>query len=79
MKSFELKLGNTLYKCSGNHFQKDQQNWHIQAEMEGARISIELPIESKLTTIQVMAFLERLHEGMMLAKESQHTKVEYAS
>lgn len=77
MRSFTLKLDNVTYECSGNQYSKKDQNWAIQAQMEGMRVCINIPIESKLTTCQVMAFVERLHEGMSEAKKEQKSTVEY--
>lgn len=79
MKSFSLKLDNTIYECSCSQSSKEGQNWTIQAIVYGMRVSISIPIESKLTTIQVMAFIERFHEGMLKAKEEQKTSIDYTS
>lgn len=77
MYAFELKLGNTTYVCSSNHSSKKDQNWIIQAQVHGLKLLIEIPIDSKLTRLQVLAFIERLHEGMEEANKTQKVSVEY--
>lgn len=77
MNEFELKLNNTTYKCSGNQADKHNQNWTISAELEGLRVHMTVPIESKLTRLQVMGFVERFHEAMIKAKEDQKPLIEY--
>jgi hypothetical protein len=79
MNSFELKLDSTTYTCSGNHSTREHQNWNITAEMSGMRVSITIPIESKLTRLQAMAFIERLHVALKQAKNEQKPTVEYMS
>ncbi len=77
MNGFELKLNNVTYECSGNHADRLNQNWTISAKMDGLNVHITIPLESKLTRLQVMAFVERFHEALSVAKKEQKPSVEY--
>ncbi len=75
MNGFELSLNGITYKCNGNHCDKDHQNWLIGADIDGFRVHVDIPIESKLSRLQAMAFVERFHVALTEAKKDQRDSI----
>lgn len=71
MKEFQLKLNNTTYSCTSNHSHKDSQNWIVEAKINDVSISINIPIDSKLSRAKCMLFVEVFHESLMAATKEQ--------
>lgn len=71
MGEFELKLGNTTYKCSGYQQDKENQNWNVTSEHEGIRVNINVPIDKKIHRIQVILFVEAFHVAFTQAIRDQ--------
>lgn len=64
MKDFELKLGATTYKCGGNHSSSDHNNWMIQANFHDLKITMSIPIESKVSMDKVLVFISSFDEAL---------------
>lgn len=79
MKEFELKLGSITYKCSGNHSSFKDQNWNISARINDLSISMNIPIESKLSMSKVLLFVERFHNALMVAQEQQQKDLQFTN
>lgn len=69
--AFKLTIDNTEYVCDSNHSSRDDQNHIIQAKFQGMRLTVDIPIEAKKKRLEVMAFVERLHEAMKAAAKEQ--------
>ena len=70
MKEFELTLGNTTYKCESSHSDINNRNWIVSAKINDIRLSINIPIESKLSRSKCMLFVESFHEALTAAMEA---------
>lgn len=77
MKEFELKLGSISYKCSGNHSNFQDQNWNISVRINDLSISMNIPIESKLSRSKVILFVERFHEALMDVQKQQEKDLQF--
>ena len=71
MKEFELTLSGTVYKCTSNHSDKENQNWNIRSKINDVTVNMEIPITSKVSRSKCMLFVEVFHEALVEAKEKQ--------
>lgn len=71
MKEFKLTLDGVSYEATSNHSGKDAQNWHIKSDHRPISIQIDIPIDSNVSRVQAMAFVESFHEAFKIAKKEQ--------
>jgi len=71
--AFKLTLDNTEYVCDSTHSSKEDRNHVIRATYQGMRLTVDIPIEAKKKRLEVMAFVERLHEAMKTAAKEQNS------
>lgn len=77
MNGFELKLGAITYKCEGNQSTFKEQNWCIDAQVNDLRITMTIPIESKVSRSKCILFVERFHEALMQAQKEQKEDLQF--
>lgn len=77
MNGFELKLGVITYVCSDNHSNFKEQNWTISAKVNDVRVSMTIPIESKVSRSKCILFVERFHEALMVAQKEQEKDLQF--
>lgn len=71
--AFKLTIDSTEYVCESTQRNKDDSNHVIQAKFQGMRLTVDIPIEAKKKRLEVMAFVERLHEAMKAAAIEQNS------
>lgn len=68
---FELKLGGVTYKCTATQYNKDASDCNIQAEINGLKVHISIPIEEKISRTKAIIFIEAFHEALTKAVKDQ--------
>ena len=79
MKEFELTLSGTVYKCTSNHSDRDNQNWNIRSKVNDVTFNMEIPIGSKVSRSKCMLFVEVFHEALMTARDNQKTDLVFTN
>ena len=69
--AFKLTIDNTEYVCESTQSSREERNHVIQAKFQGMRLTVDIPLEAKKKRLEVMAFVERLHEAMKAAAIEQ--------
>ena len=69
--AFKLTLDATEYVCESTQRNKEDSNHVVTATFQGMRVTVDIPIEAKKKRLEVIAFIERLHEGMKVAAIEQ--------
>ena len=69
--AFKLTLDATEYVCESTQRTGEGRNHVIQAKFQGMQVTVDIPIEAKKKRLEVIAFIERLHEGMKAAAIEQ--------
>lgn len=77
MKEFELKLGQTTYKCTSNHSDSSNKNWHISAKFHDLSISMNIPIESKVSMDKVLVFISSLDEALKIVQQTKKSELNF--
>jgi len=71
--AFKLTLDNTEYVCDSTQRNKEDSDHVIRTTYQGMRLTVDIPIEAKKKRLEVMAFVERLHEAMKTAAMEQNS------
>lgn len=71
MKDFELKLGATTYVCTSNHYDKEHQNWSIQAKFHDLNLVMSIPIGSKVSMDKVLIFVTSFDEALKRVQQEK--------
>ena len=77
MKEFELKLGATIYKCTSNQYDRDNQNWNISAKFNDLDLYMSIPIKSKVSTDKVMIFFSSLDEALKRVQQEKRVELTF--
>lgn len=77
MKGFELKLDNSVYKCTSSVGNKQNQNWHIESQTNDVSVIMTIPIESKVSRSQCILFVEVFHEALTEGKKKQDESLRF--
>lgn len=71
MKEFTLKLDNIEWEVTSNNSDSVSQNWICRAAFNGFAVSINIPIDQKMTRAKVMLYVEHVHVAMQEAWKAQ--------
>lgn len=71
MRDFELKLNNTLYKCSSNCYTKDANSWTIRADFHDLKLTMDISEKSKVPMDKILVFISSLDEALRVVQQSK--------